>query len=315
MSPFAPDLPGPDRSTADADVLAAGTVLWRPGPLVALVHRPKYDDWSLPKGKLDEGESLSAAAVRETREETGLRSRLGALLGDVRYDVPEGRKLVRYWAAECLDPPEFAENDEVDALRWLAPADAAALLTHDHDKAVVALFAAQGPPRSVLLLVRHAKAGSRNNWDGDDDLRPLSEPGRVQVSQLVPFLARFGPERAATAPPVRCRDTIAPLVADLGLPAPSEEPLLGENGYWETPEAGLARLRELAAQPGVTVLSSQGGVIPDVVGALLGEGDLALGELAPDTVVPSRKASTWVLCLGPGGELRSADYYGTPTTT
>ena len=307
---------GPDPSALDADVLAAGTVAWRPGnvgPLVALVHRPKYDDWSLPKGKVDPGESLSATAVRETWEETGLRARLGALLGDVRYDVPEGRKLVRYWAAECLNRADFVPNQEVDELVRVPPAEAMSRLTYDHDREIVARFAAQGPPRSVLLVVRHAKAGSRSDWDGDDDLRPLSAAGRRQAALLVPFLARFGPERAVTAPPVRCRDTIAPLVSALGLEPPSVEPLLGEEGYWEAPDRGLARFHELAAQPGVTVVCSQGGVIPDVVGTLLSEWGLNPPDVDEEKGIPSKKGSTWVLCLSSSGAMTSADYYPDPT--
>jgi 8-oxo-dGTP diphosphatase len=305
----------PDLSAPGADVLAAGTVLWRPGnagPLVALVHRPRYDDWSLPKGKLDPGESFSAAAVRETWEETGLRARLGAWLGDVSYDVPEGRKVVRYWAAECLDPVGFVPNDEVDELAWVSPTQAMSRLTYDHDREIVARFAAQGPPRSVILVVRHAKAGSRRDWDGDDNLRPLSAVGRRQAARLVPFLARFGPERAVTAPPVRCRDTIAPLVSALGLDPPAVEPLLGEEGYWEARDRGLARFHELAAQPGVTVLCSQGGVIPDVVGTLMSAWGVDSPDVDEDKGIPSKKGSTWVLCLSSTGALTSADYYPEP---
>jgi 8-oxo-(d)GTP phosphatase len=291
-----------------ADVLAAGTVLWRPGPEVALVHRPRYDDWSLPKGKLDHGESLAACAVRETWEETGVRARLGQRIGDVRYAVPEGRKLVRYWAAEAVTVPDFVPNDEVDELRWVSPDEAAGLVSYPHDKQVLARFA---PPSTVLLVVRHAKAGNRRNWDGDDDLRPLSGDGRTQAQHLVGFLGLFGPERYHSATPVRCVDTVAPAAGSSPI---QPEPLLGEEGYWEDPDAGLERLRELLTNPGVTALCSQGGVIPDVVEALLEEsGARPTGVPSPGAKpVPSKKASTWVLTTGPDGALRTADYYPTP---
>ncbi|MFC4949899.1 NUDIX hydrolase [Pseudonocardia sp. GCM10023141] len=292
-------------ATAPA-VRAAGAVLWRrPGgaPEIALVHRPRYDDWSFPKGKLERGESMSVAAVREVGEETGQRCRLGAALGDVHYAVPEGAKLVRYWAAEALGG-EFMANSETDELRWVDVDKAAELLSYRHDVDVLHRFAAIGTPTSTVVLVRHAKAGSRQQWTAGDDLRPLSGTGHEQAQRLATVLPLFGPDRIAAAPPVRCRDTVAPLAADLGLPV-TEEPLLGEEGYWEHPAAGLARLREIAATPGVTVVCSQGGVIPDVVGELADAASRQLG-IDPDDV-PSAKASTWVLTFA-GAELRAADY-------
>ncbi|GAA4673935.1 NUDIX hydrolase [Pseudonocardia yuanmonensis] len=297
-----------------ADVLAGGTVLWRAtngGPQVALVHRPKYDDWGLPKGKLDNGETLASCALRETWEETGVRARLGARLGDVRYLVPEGSKLVRYWAAEALEVPDFGPNTEIDELVWVPPAEAVERLSYAHDVEILRRFT---PPATVLLLVRHAKAGSRKDWDDDDDLRPLSGVGRTQAEHMTEFLAGFAPERLHSAPPVRCVDTIAPYGTARGLKI-EREPLLGEEGYWVDPAAGLARFRELLALPGVTVLCSQGGVIPDVVENLLDESAADVtGVPDPEkTPVPSRKGSTWVLTTDGTGALRTADYYPSPT--
>jgi 8-oxo-dGTP diphosphatase len=121
-------------------VRAAGGVVMRDG-LVALVHRPKYDDWSLPKGKLTPGEDWEAAAVREVREETGMRAALRERLDDVEYVDPKGRpKTVRYWRMDALDG-EFAPNDEVDELRWLSPEDAAARLSYDRDRELVLMAA------------------------------------------------------------------------------------------------------------------------------------------------------------------------------
>lgn len=291
-----------------ADVLAAGAVLWRragAGIEVALVHRPRYDDWSLPKGKLDRGETLPFAAVREVGEETGHAARLGAHVGDVCYAVAEGRKLVRYWAAESRGG-SFAPGDETDELRWLTPPAAEALLTYTHDVDILRRCTPITPPDAVVVLVRHAKAGNRIQWDGDDDLRPLSSTGHDQARHVTALLPLFGPDRVVSAPPVRCRDTVAPFAATAGLQV-ADEPLFGEEGFWADPDAGVARLLKLAAEPGVTVISSQGGVIPAVVGTLAGG---LPGVVAAD--VPARKASTWVLTFRAGSAL-SADYYPRPS--
>ena len=117
----------------EPEVKAAGGVVRRDGR-IAVVHRPRYDDWSLPKGKLDPGETWEEAALREVREETGLECSLGAELSSTRYHDRKGRaKLVRYW---LMDPVggEFEPNDETDELRWLTPAEAAALLTYPRDQ-------------------------------------------------------------------------------------------------------------------------------------------------------------------------------------
>jgi 8-oxo-dGTP pyrophosphatase MutT (NUDIX family) len=120
-----------------AEVKASGGVVWRRagrGIEVALVHRPRYDDWSFPKGKLDAGESWEDAALREVEEEIGLRCRLGHELPPTSYRDGKGRaKVVRYWLMEPLDG-EFAPSHEVDEVRWLAPADADRLLTYPHDR-------------------------------------------------------------------------------------------------------------------------------------------------------------------------------------
>ncbi|MBV9919289.1 MAG: NUDIX hydrolase [Pseudonocardia sp.] len=309
----------PDGRTEDAsarpwqservDVWAAGAVVWREDGDIAVVHRPRYDDWSLPKGKLERGETMPFAAVREVAEETGLDVHLGPLLGDVRYLVPEGRKVVRYWSARTAKDNGFTPDAEVDEVRWVSPERAAEMLSYVHDLDVLRRFEAHGRPTSTILLVRHAKAGSRSQWEGDDDQRPLSSSGREQSAHLAALLPLFGPDRLVSAPPLRCRDTIGPTAAELGMQV-VDEPLLGEEAYWQRPRAGLARLRQLAALPGVTAVASQGGVIPDVVRALV---ESSRQRLPVDpSAVPSRKASTWVLGFT-GSALRSADYYSHPT--
>ncbi len=125
------------EGSAERLVLAAGGVVVRPTGELAIVHRPQHDDWSLPKGKLEEGEDLQAAALREVEEETGLRCRLGRELASTRYRDSKGRpKLVRYWEMTPV-AGEFTPDAEVDELRWLSPEDAAGLLTYEGDREVV----------------------------------------------------------------------------------------------------------------------------------------------------------------------------------
>ena len=148
---------------ADQPVLAAGGAVWRiaaDGSLeTVVVHRPKYDDWSLPKGKLDAGEHAVQAAVREVGEETGLAVVVGRRGVRTQYAVEQGDKQVDYWLQQAIGG-EFEPNSEVDELRWLPLAEAGAVVTHDHDRAVLGDLARDDLPRApTLLLVRHGSAG------------------------------------------------------------------------------------------------------------------------------------------------------------
>jgi 8-oxo-dGTP diphosphatase len=132
--------------TSEPEVRAAGGLVWRrSGDVVEIVvvHRPRYDDWSLPKGKLDPGEGFEEAALREVEEETGLRCELGRYLGDTTYEVKGRDKVVRYWAMRAGDG-EFSPDDEVDELRWVVLADAPGLLSYDFDRGLVERVAADG---------------------------------------------------------------------------------------------------------------------------------------------------------------------------
>jgi 8-oxo-dGTP diphosphatase len=121
----------------EAEVKAAGGVVLRDGR-IAVVHRPRYDDWSLPKGKLDHGESWEECALREVREETGLVCRLAGELSHTSYTDRKGRaKVVRYWRMEIERSDPSGVDDEVDELRWLEPGEATALLTYPHDAALI----------------------------------------------------------------------------------------------------------------------------------------------------------------------------------
>ncbi|MBV8541745.1 MAG: NUDIX hydrolase [Pseudonocardiales bacterium] len=294
---------------------AAGAAVWRTSPSgdveVAVVHRPGLDDWSLPKGKPRSGETLPATAVREVAEETGHTVTLGARLGSTRYRVTEGEKVVHYWAARTTGG-SFRPTDEVDELRWLPKAAASELLSYQRDRTLLAGLDGASAVTATVLLVRHAEAGKRETWRGDDDLRPLTVEGHRQAEVLRALLPLFGAQRVHSAPPLRCRQSVEGLAADLGV-AIIPEPRLSEDGYLADPAAGLARLREIAAEPGgPAVVCSQGEVTPDLVRNLTDSAGVEATAGGPPEV-PSRKGSYWGLFFGGGScapsVLLTADYY------
>ncbi|HEX6347537.1 NUDIX hydrolase [Umezawaea sp.] len=273
-------------------IRAAGAVLWRDenGTVeVAVVHRPRYDDWSLPKGKLDAGETVPAAAVREVREETGYHAVLGRHVSQVHYKAFGRPKVVDYFSARALRG-SFVPNSESDELRWLPVAEAAALVTRQLDRDVLGAFALVPADLQTVLLVRHAKAGKRENWRGNDDLRPLSSAGWRQAEAVRSLLPLFAPDRVHAAPRVRCVQTVQGMADDLRTTV-RREARMSEEGYWPDPDAGLVRFLEISAMGGVPVVSSQGGVIPDLVGKLADIGGLRLAD------VPCKKGSVWVLAF------------------
>ena len=295
-----------------SELIAAGAVLWRRrcvGTIeLAVVHRPRYDDWSLPKGKPHRGESLPVTAVREVAEETGHTAVLGRRLGSTHYPVAAGQKVAHYWAARSAGG-SFTPSEEVDQLRWLPIEEAVDLLSYPHDRALLADLDGATAAAGLVLLIRHAKAGRREEWERDDTLRPLSRAGWGQAEALQALLALFGPQRVYSAPRTRCRQTVEGLATDLGVPV-IDEPLLSEEGYLADPPACLRRLTEIAAGTGPAAVCSQGGVIPDLVSRLASANRLDL----PD-VPPSRKGSFWALSFGgtvPSPVLLAADYYDDP---
>jgi 8-oxo-dGTP diphosphatase len=287
------------RRTATPDIRAAGGVVWRleRGKVeVAVVHRPRYDDWSLPKGKLHADESELAAAVREVGEELGAEVAVSRRIGSVTYEVPGARKAVTYWVMRHVGGV-FTPNDEVDELAWLRPAAARERLSYHVDRRILSDFLAVPIPDSVILLVRHGKAGKRSEWRGDDRDRPLDPVGVAQAQRLSELLAYFRPDEVLTADLVRCEQTVAPLAERLSLPL-RIEPVFSDAEFGRSPEATEDAVLALAKPGKVTVVCSQGDTIPGLVERL------GRGVIPADT----RKGAFWMLSVV-DGTVVSTDYY------
>jgi 8-oxo-dGTP pyrophosphatase MutT (NUDIX family) len=285
-------------------------VLWRPsrryGVRIALVHRPRYDDWSLPKGKAEPGEVPPVTAAREVEEETGFRAAIGRSLTTVSYKANGGPKTVQYFSARRVGGL-FTPNKEVDRLEWLPAARAAERMSYEFDVAVLSTFALEPAQQSGVVLVRHARAGHREAYGGQDEGRPLDAKGRRQADALVGELGVFAPSAVHSAPVERCRSTVALLAQALGLPV-QLEPALAEDAYRDDPAAARRRIVELAPQVetgGTVVVCSQGGVIPGVVKSLAGRSDVPIGE------VSTPKAAYWFLSFD-GCRLVQVDSYPSP---
>ena len=258
---------------------AAGTVPWRRrrGQLeVALVHRPKYDDWSWAKGKLDPGEEWAVAAVRETLEETSLSVGLGRPLPGAEYTVLDSAgqpatKEVRYWAAEATSPAGPLAN-EVDEVRWLDVVAASDRLDYarDRDQLRALVRAANAGTLTTwpLALVRHAHAVGRGSWVDDDQLRPLDATGQERAAAIAPLLAAYGVRRLVSSPSVRCADTLRPFAASVGAAMRTKDGL-SEEGYAAGPARAAHHLARLVERGTPAALCSHGPVFPDLLAALV----------------------------------------------
>ena len=266
------------------DVIAAGAVVGRKGTQgreVLLVHRPKYDDWSFPKGKQDPGEHVTHTAVREVLEETGVEIRLGVPLLPQLYAVSGGRaKTVHYWVGHVLgddDVSGYEINAEVDELGWFDLDAAKEKLTYLDDLDLLEQYRTHRKKTAALVVVRHAKAVKRGTWDEPDPLRPLSPEGDEQAVALSPILHAYGVSRAITSTSTRCVQTVAPFAKEHVVPLEEIEEL-SEEGYDDAGSRTI--LRTLMSAPGSSVLCSHRPVLPELF-AFLGieEEPLSPGEM------------------------------------
>lgn len=286
-------------------VRAAGGVVFRRGPAdyeILVVHRPRYDDWSLPKGKYGPDESPEQAALREIEEETGVRGRIVCFLTEVAYPLEDGReKRVQYYALQPETVLDFRPNDEVDHARWLTRVEASKTLSYLRDRRLVESIDFDSLAKTgTIHLVRHAAAGNRSAWVGDDRLRPLTPKGVRQARALIPLLDGWSIDRIISSPYVRCVQTVEPLASARGLQVEEDEALAeGSTDH-------LDLFRRLAGWN--AVLCSHGDVIPDALDRLAAEGM----RLVTDTPTPeSKKGSTWMITVD-GGTFVQARYLPPP---
>jgi len=264
-------------------VLAAGAVVTRVhptrGPEVVLVHRKRYDDWSLPKGKLEAGESLPACAVREVREETGVSIRLGTPLDSVTYNAGRaGPKQVHYWSASVVSAIRRAPDAEVDVVSWLPLKAALSRLDFDHDRLLVGQLMEQ-PTTTPLVIVRHAKAMDRKDWSKKDEARPVNSRGRRQARLLIPMLAAYGAQRLVSSTSARCLSTLMPFAHTAELRVDTFPQLTEELGADDPRGVGrlARRIRDQAAGDQLpTVVCVHRPVLPHILDAL---------DMAPATLV------------------------------
>jgi 8-oxo-(d)GTP phosphatase len=270
-------------ATPAKPILAGGAVVTRPHPIrgteILIIHRERYDDWTLPKGKVEPGESLPACAVREVAEETGVTIRLNAPLDTIRYEAGKtGPKKVDWWGGVPLTEVDRAPDAEVDMVSWLPVRAALARLTYAHDHFLVQQHLDQ-PPTTPLILVRHVKAMDRKDWSRKDTARPINSRGRRQARLLVPMLAAYGIKRLVSSTSTRCLNTLLPYAHRQELPIESYAQLSEEVGADDA--KGVAKLtRRIRArtletgQP--TVVCVHRPVLPHILEAL---------EMAPASLV------------------------------
>jgi 8-oxo-dGTP diphosphatase len=281
-------------------IIAAGGVVWHETKdskiELAIIHRPKYDDWTFPKGKLDTGEELISCAYREIMEETGLDIELGPYLGEVEYESVEGSKLVTYWAAKALaSSKDFHSNNEADLLEWHDFESARKKLTRDSDREILEIFIKSPFQAAKLIMLRHAKALARSEWQSGDEDRPLDNLGQLQAKRMHAVYQVFGISQVHTSDAVRCYDTVIGLTNTLKI-EPVITSKLSEYTFEKNKDKSLEYALELAdtsRTTGATILlCSHNPVLPRMLERVTKKSDVDLPE---NKLKP---ADAWVIFLG-----------------
>ena len=279
-------------------------MLWRPHAedttkvRIALIHRPRYDDWTLPKGKCKPGEPSLLTAMRETAEETGHIGVAQRRLATMCYRAAGTVKEVDYWSMRTRGG-RFTPSEEVDQLRWHGPAKALRRLTYAGDRDLLEEFLEAPRPTSVAVLARHATAGKRLEWKQADELRPLDDTGRRDARAVAALITAFGPEAVYSPDLVRCRQSASEVGAALGLPV-TDLPEVSDDGYSAQPAVAVEVFRGLAVKHRASYVCSQGEAIPAL-----------LKDLGVTEDVATRKGDFWAVGMD-GSDVLFADYYRLP---
>ena len=253
----------------------AGAVLWQSvddgDVMIAIIHRPRYDDWSLPKGGVDQGESHIQAAFREVLEETGVKAIFGPEIGTVDYEVNGVTKEVRYWLAEADQFNAATPNpEEVDAIEWVSISNAIEKLSNSDDREIVRMAGEFGFGSTPLVLLRHTKALKRDLWDGDDGDRPLEHVGQIQAAKIPAIYAPYAIEKIYSSDAIRCVQTIEAMAAEYGItPIYSSE--ISEFGFEKDSEKALDYALSVMLSNKSSVMCSHNPVLPKLVKKLIGK--------------------------------------------
>lgn len=264
-------------------IQAAGAVVFGPTGEVLLVHRPTYDDWSLPKGKCEPNEYRPTTAAREVLEETGVTVRLEAPIQSIGYETNKGSKVVHFWRATTQSEIPFRPNGEVDKIAWLVPDRALRRLSYADEKQVLE-HALKIPATTTVAIVRHGKAMMRKNWSGKDYLRPLDSRGRKQSRDLIDPLCAFGITQLASSTSTRCVQTLQPYAKQVRADIATWSTLAEEHGV-ENPKDVRSLMHRLvkqavkAAEP--LVISGHRPVLPTMLGVI----DVEPRSMSPGTLL------------------------------
>jgi 8-oxo-dGTP diphosphatase len=268
-------------------VTAAGAIPWRVNKdllEVALIHRPRYDDWSWPKGKIDNGDTIPECAVREVWEEIGLRAPLGIPLPPIHYHVASGLKKVYYWAVKVNGNTLVPDGKEVDSVMWCAPEKAAGLLSNPSDVAPLEHLRDAHEAGTLdtwpLLVLRHAKAKPRSSWSKAEGERPLAATGNRQAQAVGRLLDVWKPMRVVTSPWLRCVATVAPYARAAGAKVKLAEGLT-EHKHQRSPKKTAAVIESLFDKQRPVVVCTHRPALPTVLKQVATHTPAPLAKLLP----------------------------------